>query len=100
MMNSLEIAQTIHALGLMSINWVTDIDAPIQAMLLEAIDGSIHSMSLEGKHATTLGLARMKLPEKLFPNKLMSFIGCRKEGVEYLKKDIPSYWIDDVVPST
>ncbi len=99
MMNSLEIAQTIHALGLMSVNWVTDLDSYVQSMLLDAINNSIHSMSIEGKHATTIGLIAMKLPENVFPNKLKSLIERSVEGVEYLSKEVPSNMIDDVLPS-
>ena len=99
MMNSLEIAQTIHALGLMSVKWVTDLDTYVQSTLLEAINSSVHSMSIEGKHATTLGLISMNLPENIFPNKLKSLIGRSVEGVEYLSKEVPSTWIDDILPS-
>jgi hypothetical protein len=100
MMNSLEIAQTTHALGLMSVNWTADLDTQVQTTLLDAINNSLHLMSLEGKHATTLGLISMNLPEKILPSKLKSLVGKSFEGVEWLKKDIPSNWIDDEAPAT
>ena len=99
MMNSLEIAQTIHALGLMSVTWATDLDAYVQTTLLEAINSSVHLMSFEGKHATTLGLISMNLPGNLFPNKLKALVGRSVEGVEYASKDGLTSWCADLLPS-